>query len=264
MIFTIILFISALLISAVAGYFSIVGLTLIFSGSPLAIALMGISLEIGKLVTASFVYKNWEKINVVLKSYFVISVVVLSIITSMGIFGYLSKSYISESASIYGQEIELKTKEDLLKIEQARLKEYIEQKEKRNQPNRRIERSIDEAQLRIIDLTREIGELKSQKSSLSVEIGPIRYISELIYGENSMETIDRAVRLVIILLIFVFDPLAISLVIAANMQQSFNKTPQIKKNGSILEIDETAVFNIENEVRNNINIENIEKRNNHG
>lgn len=249
MIFAIILLLSALAISSVAAYFSIVGLTLIFSAAPQAIMVMGISLELGKLVTASFVYRWWHKLNMVMKYYFISSVVILSIITSLGIFGYLSKSYISDSASIYKSEIQIKTKEDQLAIEQKRLDNLVKQQDQRTYVVRRLEKELADTQNKIFDLTSEIGELKSQKSQLGTEIGPIRYIAELIYGDGQMDTIDKAVRIIIIAIMFVFDPLAILLVIAANMQIKSLRYTKPKKIGRrskhLLELDKEDIFKIE-------------------
>lgn len=251
MIFAIILLLSALAISSIAAYFSIVGLTLIFSAAPIAIMVMGISLELGKLVTASFLYRWWHKLNSIMKYYFVSSVIILSIITSLGIFGYLSKSYISDSASIYKSEILIKTKEEQLEIEQKRLENLIKQQDQRTYVVRRLEKELNETQDKIFKLTSELGELKSSKSELSTEIGPIRYIAELIYGDGQLDTIDKAVRIIIIGIMLVFDPLAILLIIAANMQlKSIKKRPISEKNLSkklknMLQLSSDDVFKIE-------------------
>lgn len=251
MIFAIILLLSALAISSIAAYFSIVGLTLIFSAAPQAIMIMGISLELGKLVTASFLYRWWHKLNKLMKYYFVSSVIILSIITSLGIFGYLSKSYISDSASIYKTEIQVKTKEEQLKIEQQRLENLVKQQDQRTYVVRRLEKELNDTQDKIFKLTSELGELRSQKSILGTEIGPIRYIAELIYGDGQMDTIDKAVRIIIISIILVFDPLAILLVIAANMQLKSIKKPRINEKSSaktlknMLHLSSDDVFRIE-------------------
>jgi hypothetical protein len=245
MIFAIILLLTALAISSVAAYFSVVGLALIFSAAPTAIMIMGITLEIGKLVTASFVYRWWNRLNKVMKYYFVSSVVLLSIITSLGIFGYLSKSYISDSASIYKTEVQIKTKEEQLTIEKQRLDNLLKQQGQREGAVRRLERELTDTQNKIYQLTSEIGELRSQKSELGTEIGPIRYIAELIYGDGQMDTIDKAVRIIIISIMFVFDPLAILLVVAANMQLKSVKTkPKVYKKGNTIELDKSEVFNM--------------------
>lgn len=251
MIFAIILLFSALAISSVAAYFSIVGLTLIFSAAPQAIMVMGIALELGKLVTASFVYRWWHKLNSIMKYYFVASVVILSIITSLGIFGYLSKSYISDSASIYKTEIQIKTREDQLAIEKQRLENLLSQQNQRGYAVRRLERELAAVQDKIFTLTSEIGELKANKSELGTEIGPIRYIAELIYSDSGMDTIDKAVRIIIISIMFVFDPLAILLIVAANMQlKSIRSSKQKPKNidkkmKHLVELNEEDIFNIE-------------------
>ena len=247
MIFAIILLLTALAISSIAGYFSIMGLAHIFSANPLPIIVMGCVLEVGKLVTASFVYRQWDKINFVLKTYFVASVVILSIITSLGIFGYLSKSYTSDSASIYDNETRLSTTQNLIEIERKRLDNLLQQQAKRDLPNKRIELDIRESQNKISELTKEVGIIQKDKNKQNSEIGPIRYVSELVYQKNDMETIDRAVRLIIISLMFVFDPLAILLVVAANMLlKAERRKPKARFTKNSIEIDKSSVFNIKN------------------
>lgn len=258
MLFAIILLLSAVAISAVAAYFSIVGLTLIFSAAPMAIMVMGISLEIGKLVTASFLYRWWHKINRVMKYYFTASVIVLSIITSLGIFGYLSKSYISDSATIYNTEIQIRTKEEQLKIEQNRLENLIKQQSQRDYVVRRLEKELASTQNKIFEITSEIGQLKSNKSELGTEIGPIRYIAELIYGDGQMDTIDKAVRIIIIALMFVFDPLAILLIVAANMQlksipksRKRDRSTFLSDDPNTLKIKKNSVMDFSKDMPNN-------------
>jgi hypothetical protein len=251
MIFAILLLLTALAISVVAAYFSIVGLTLIFSAAPIPIAVMGSVLELGKLVTASFLYRWWNKLNVMMRVYFFASVIILSVITSLGIFGYLSKSYISDSASIFASETQLRSKQELLAVEKTRLDNLLLQQSQRADPNRRVERQIDESQTRIYELTTDIGKLRGEKNALSTEIGPIRYIAELIYDDGQLDTIDKAVRLIILALMFVFDPLAILLVVAANMQIKslrFTKPKQKKidrKSKHLVELDREDIFKIE-------------------
>ena len=247
MIFAVILLLTALAISSIAGYFSIVGLAHIFSANPVPIIVMGCVLELGKLVTASFVYRQWEKINIVMKIYFVSSVVILSVITSLGIFGYLSKSYTSDSASIYDSETKIKTNKELLNIETERLKNLMLQQSQRENPNKRVETEIRFTQDKISTITKEIGEMQKEKNKQNSEIGPIRYISELIYHQNDLETIDKAVRLIIMTLMFVFDPLAILLVVAANMLLKAEKRKNRSKSTKYsIEIDKNDVFNIKN------------------
>jgi hypothetical protein len=182
-----------------------------------------------------------------MKTYFVSSVVILSIITSLGIFGYLSKSYTSDSAAIYDSETKLSTTQSLIEIEKKRLDNLMQQQAKRDLPNKRIELDIKESQNKISELTKEMGVVQKDKNKQNSEIGPIRYISELVYQKNDMGTIDRAVRLIIISLMFVFDPLAILLVVAANMLLKAEKRknrPKMSKYS--IEIDKSDVFNIKN------------------
>ena len=245
MIFAVILLLTALAISGIAGYFSIVGLAHIFSANVLPIVIMGSILEVGKLVTASFVYRQWNKINILMKTYFVISIIILSIITSLGIFGYLSKSYTSDSAGIYDSETQISTTKNLIDIERKRLDNLLDRQSKRETSNKKLDAEIQSSQNRISTLTKDFGEIQKNKNKQNADIGPIRYISELVYQKNDMETIDRAVRLIIMALMFVFDPLAILLVIAANMllhQRKHKIRPKYSKHS--IEIDKNSVFNI--------------------
>lgn len=243
-IFTYLLLLTALGISAVAGYFSIVGLTLIFSAAFWPIVTMGVVLEIGKLVTASFIYRMWTKVNWIMKTYFIISVLILSCITSLGIFGYLSKSYTSDSAGLFDNETKIATNKEILEVERKRLDNLLIQLGKREKGNTRIEKDIKQTQDRISELTREIGEYQKERNKQNSEIGPIRYITELFYNKNDLETIDKAVRMIIVILVFVFDPLAILLVVAANMM--LRQRSKVKKSKYSIEIEKDAVFSIKN------------------
>lgn len=242
--FTYILLLTALGISSVAAYFSIVGLTLIFSAAFWPIVIMGVVLEIGKLVTASFIYRMWTKVNWILKSYFILSVLVLSCITSLGIFGYLSKSYTSDSASLFDNETKIATNKEILEVERKRLDNLLVQLGKREKGNTRIEKDIKQTQDRISELTREIGEYQKERNKQNSEIGPIRYITELFYNKNDLETIDKAVRMIIVILVFVFDPLAILLVVAANMM--LRQKSKVKKSKYAIELNKNEVFSIKN------------------
>ena len=243
----IITLITALGISAVAAYYSIVGLMAIFSASAISIAIMGVVLEIGKLITASWLYHNWKRVPFLLKSYLTVAVVVLMFITSMGIFGYLSKAHIDQGKGV--AEIYLKVDRADGRIETERnnivryekqltnldtaLNRYLElgavskglQKREEQEPERKqLVTLINESQERIDDLLTERSEYQLQINSFEVEIGPIKYISALIYGDEALDYIDTAVRAVILTLVFVFDPLAVLLLISANISfQDYNE-----------------------------------------
>ena len=247
MILAIITLLTALGISAVAAYYSIVGLMAIFSASAISIAIMGVVLEIGKLITASWLYHNWKRVPFLLKSYLTVAVVVLMFITSMGIFGYLSKAHIDQGKGV--AEIYLKVDRADGRIETERnnivryekqltnldtaLNRYLElgavskglQKREEQEPERKqLVTLINESQERIDDLLTERSEYQLQINSFEVDIGPIKYISALIYGDEALDYIDTAVRAVILTLVFVFDPLAVLLLISANISfQDYNE-----------------------------------------
>ena len=227
----------ALAISAVAAWYSIIGLMAIFSASAVAIAIMGGVLEVGKVLTASWLYQNWSRTPFLLKSYLTIAVFVLMFITSMGIFGFLSKAHIEQTGdlNVVENQIELiqiqidrEQKDivrnqgalDLLDGALARYTEFgavtkglqarQEQKPERDALNLAVSTSGEE----IARLQEEQSKLQLQVKAFEVEVGPIRYVADLLFTDADLE---RAVRWVIIVIIFVFDPLAILLVIAANM-----------------------------------------------
>ena len=231
---------TALTISAVAAYYSIVGLIAIFSAAAIPIAVMGIVLEAGKLVTASWLYQNWKTVPKLLKGYLSFAVFVLMFITSMGIFGFLSKAHIEQTtiASDNTLEIELiqssiereytgitRAEKQLNLLDNA-LERYTElgaitkgltarkeQEEERND----LTQTITDATETIATLTKNKSTLQKEQIAIEAEVGPIRYIAELIYGESTQRILEDAVRWVIILLVLVFDPLAVLLLIAANM-----------------------------------------------
>jgi len=269
--FTYLLLFTALAISGVAAYFSIIGLTLIFSAAFWPIVTMGGVLELGKLVTASFIYRMWYNVNWLMKTYFLLSVIILSAVTSLGIFGYLSKAHIENSAKlapliekemIYEEKIKtLKESIETNRKNVSQLDASVDQVMARTSDERGAERSnqIRKAQqkerTRIADeITRaqtEIQKITEEKSPISLEIkkagselGPIKYVSELFYGQNDTETIDKAVRMVIVILVFVFDPLAILLVVGANML--LRNRPREKTSNSSIEIDKNDVFAMKN------------------
>ena len=256
--YVVLLFFSALAVSAVAAYFSIVGLMAIFPAAAMSILAMGVVLEIAKLVTASWLYQNWERANLFMKTYFIPAVVILSLITSMGIFGFLSKAHIDQGiesgdASAKIERIELRIQSNNKQIARAQrtldgfdkamdeftergyiswgLKKREEQKEERDA----MRAIISEAEADNDILYDERAELATEVRAFEVEVGPIKYIADLIY-EDGRENLEEAVRWVIIMLVLVFDPLAILLVVAANMQLNYATGRRIE----FLSLDETS------------------------
>ena len=240
MILALITLLTALAISAVAAFYSIVGLMAIFSASALSIAIMGAVLEIGKLITASWLYQNWKTIPKLLKYYLTSAVVVLMFITSMGIFGYLSKSHIDAGTNTSQLQIKLERLNNYIKSEQKTidraerqlenldkaLERYVELGAVSKGLDRRLEQEeerdiltsmVNKSQFKIDEYLDEKSEYDLKIKNFEVEVGPLKYISALIYGDDALNFLDSAVRIVILILVFVFDPLAVLLVVAANI-----------------------------------------------
>jgi hypothetical protein len=238
----IITFLSAISISVIAAGYSIMGLATLFAGAVIPIIAMGSALEVGKLVAASWLYNNWRNplVPKTIKAYLTSAVIVLIFITSMGIFGFLSKAHLDQVQPTSSNNIKIELIDKQITSQQniidrsqntldrldAALDKYIDmeyvtrglkerakQKEEREALNLAINNAIDE----IAKLTEEKGTLQLEQDKIEAEVGPIKYIAELIYGDEAKDHFDKAVRWVIIVLIFVFDPLAVLLLIAANI-----------------------------------------------
>jgi len=244
MIFIAILFLSAFLLSGVAAFYSIVGLISIFPAAEIPIVIMGISLEICKLVAASWCYRNWKNAPVVMKYYFAIAVLVLSFITSMGIFGFLSKAHIEQTTIAGDNSLQIGLLENKIQREIKRIKDAdlvisqldqtvqtlmdfdrvrgpegaiaVRESQKKERDN--LNTIIDKAQDNISGYQQENLILSKQQIKIEAEVGPIKYIAEFLYGEADKKLVEKAVRAVIIIIVLVFDPLAIILLIAANRE----------------------------------------------
>ena len=231
---------TALAISGVAAYYSIIGLIAIFSASVIPIAVMGVVLETGKLVTAAWLYHYWKKVNVLLKTYLISAVFVLMFITSMGIFGFLSKAHIEQTSvsadntlqiesidsQITRQRTDIDRAEKQLTLLDDALEKYVELgaitkglNARKDQQGERdaLTTTINDATDNIATLTQTKYELRTKQNELVAEVGPIKYIAELVYGNSNTNTLEEAVRWVILILVWVFDPLAVLLLISANI-----------------------------------------------
>jgi len=241
--FTILItFLSAISISAIAAGYSIIGLATLFAGATMPIIAMGSALEVGKLVAASWLYNNWrnELVPKTIKAYLTFAVIVLIFITSMGIFGFLSKAHLDQvqptsSNNIKIELIDTQIKQQQLIIDRSQktitlldqtLEKYIDmeyvtrglkEREKQAPERETLTKAINQASDKIAELTTQKGGLQLEQDKIEAEVGPIKYIAELIYGDEAKDHFDEAVRWVIIMLIFVFDPLAVLLLIAANI-----------------------------------------------
>ena len=241
MFLTILTFISAISISIIAAAYSIIGLATLFAGAVVPIIAMGSALEIGKLVAASWLYQNWQNdVPKLLKTYLFTAIIVLIFITSMGIFGFLSKAHLDQVKPTSSNTIKIKAIDNQIVRQQNTidrsektltqldksievfldndfasrgLKERQKQEEERKQLNIAIKNASDE----IAKLSNEKANLQLAQDKIEAEVGPIKYVAELIYGDKAENHFDEAVRIVILILIFVFDPLAVLLLIAANI-----------------------------------------------
>ena len=215
---------SALLIAFSAAFFSVFGLSKLFAGAELSVIIMASSLEFGKLVAASFLYRYWDKINLLQKFYMTFATIILIIITSAGIFGFLSNAYQGATVEFEKESTNLIFKEDRLKqLEEDKqyLKDELQQAIADLPDNYRTARrklredyqpQISEINKDIITLKGEIGDLKIALVETGVDVGPAIYLARVFDTE-----IDTVVKWFILILIFVFAPLAVSLVIAANV-----------------------------------------------
>lgn len=245
---TYLLFINALSLSIIAEYFAIMGLMAIFSGAPISIAVMAGILGVAKIVITSWLYRNWKDTPRIMKSYFVAAIAVLMLLTSMGIFGYLSKAHLEQGLVSGDASAKVALIDEKIKLQ----KENIDAARKTlnqldNQVNAALERSttesgadrsaairrsqsreratlistIEAAQKETAKLNEEKAPLAIELRKIQAEVGPIKYIAALIYEDSaSEETLEKAVRWVIILIVFVFDPLAVLMFIAYNQTVS--------------------------------------------
>ena len=265
MFLTLLTFLSAISISVIAAGYSIVGLATLFAGAVVPIIAMGSALEVGKLVAASWLYHNWNSdVPRLLKTYLFGAIIILIFITSLGIFGFLSKAHLDQvkptsSNAIKIQVIDKQISQQNLIIERAEKqitlldkalevyidKEYVSRglKERKKQEEERtlLNNAINEASDKIAELTNQKAELSLAQDKIEAEVGPIKYVAELIYGENAQDNFDKAVRFVILILIFVFDPLAVLLLIAANISLR-----QWRKKRNLIKSEEK--FNLEEQL----------------
>ena len=215
---------SALLIAGSAAFFSVFGLSKLFAGAQFAVVIMAGSLEFGKLVAASFLYRYWDKINIAHRTYMTIATVILILITSAGIFGFLSNAYQGATVSFEKETTALLYKED--RLEQLQndkkfLKEELEaavaelpdnyrtaKRKLREEYQPKINKINDD----IINLKSEVGDLKVQIIETGVEVGPAIYLARVFDTD-----VDSVVKFFIFILIFVFDPMAVMFVISYNV-----------------------------------------------
>lgn len=252
----------ALSLSSVAAWYSIIGLTAIFAGAVIPVIIMGGILEVGKITTTVWLRKYWNRCGFMLKLYLVPAVIALALLTSMGIFGFLSKAHMEHGLntgdsqaklSLYDEKI--KTQRDNIELARKALTQMDNQVDQRlsrgdseNSAERavqirrqqagertKLQKEIGDAQKEIAKLNEERAPIAAENRKVEAEVGPIKYIAALIYGDNAdNNTLEAAVRWVIILLVIVFDPLAIALVLAANASKEWDKEKEDEEGDSPL------------------------------
>ena len=227
-------FLSAFLLSGIAAYYSVIGLAAIFTGAFWPIVFMGSVLELSKLVTTSWLYRNWKTCPFLLKSYLTFAVVILMIITSMGIFGFLSKAHIDSTMDAGVNTIEIKTLVQQEKITKERLDYLLARAKDPSTASNRLDKQIQDTQKELTEINKRKLPLLKESNKLTAEVGPIKYVGDMIYGVEDETGLDKAVRLVIMLIMVVFDPLAVLLLIAANMSMVRQGGRPIVKNGEVV------------------------------
>ena len=268
---------SGLAISAVAIYYSVIGLAAIFSAAVVAIMVMGAILEVAKLVAAWWLKANWDRAPFLLKSYMLIAVVVLMLITSMGIFGFLSKAHTDQAivtgdvqAQVYLIDEQIRVERENIANAQSLIKQLddavigiqaagndreIKQRDGSTVTQSSAERAlqvrraqakdrsnltgqIEESQTKILALQQKKAPIAANMREVEAKVGPIKYIAQLIYGDNPDENLlEKAVTWVIITIVFVFDPLAILLLLASQMSFQWARQEKEERNDELVQED---------------------------
>jgi hypothetical protein len=270
MIFGLFILAVALSISAVAAYYSIAGLTAIFAAAVMPIIIMGAVLEVGKIAATVWLHKFWPRANIQFKLYLVPAILVLMLITSMGIFGFLSKAHMDQNISVGDSAAQVAILDEKIKTEQDNIKSQrdniqtaktaiqqmnaqvdqllgrtdddrganraVQVRKQQARERKNLQNDIAQSQKEIETINSRIAELNQQRAPIAAEsrkieaeVGPIKYIAALIYGDNpNADLLERAVRWVIILLVLVFDPLALILILAAEQTIQWSREDKNK------------------------------------
>jgi len=237
----------ALALSAVAAYYSIAGLVVLFAAAAVPVMVMASVIEFAKVVATSWLYRNWDTAPRFIKYYLTVAVAILMIITSMGIFGYLSKAHIDQGVpagqvmdqlALYDEKI--KVEKDNIDAARKAIKQMDEAVDqtlsrsddekgatkaaslRRTQQKERAQLAADisKAQSNIVSIQTERAPIAAQVRQVTAEVGPLKYVAELFYDTADATILDKAVRFVILMIVAVFDPLAIILLVAANHSMS--------------------------------------------
>ena len=247
----------ALILSTIAAWYSIIGLTTIFAGAVVPVIIMGSALELAKITTTVWLRKYWHRAGLLIKLYLVPAVMAIALITSMGIFGFLSKAHMDQGITtgdvqakiaIYDEKI--KTEKENIEANRKALKQMDEgvdqvlgrstdekgaekavaMRKSQQKERTRLQNEILQSQKSIAELNDARAPIAAEVRKVEAEVGPIKYIAALLYGDNpDANILERAVRWVIILLVIVFDPLALMLVLAANQSKDWDDEEPVEE-----------------------------------
>lgn len=237
--FIVVLGLSAAVISLTGATFSIMGLTKLFSGAPVAVAIMAGALELAKMVSASFLHRQWHNMNIIMKLYLSLAVGILMCITSMGIFGYLSYAYQHTSKELKDTMVRLdylQSEDRKVRAEKERMQKELDnipasRISKRMELQKELEPAMQALEKQSIEVTMKMRNEELKKLSFQTEIGPVIYVAEAL-GANT----DRVATYLILLFVIVFDPLAVCLVLATTFaithRDAFHHAPPARTNRS--------------------------------
>lgn len=248
--------ITGLALSVVAEYYSIAGLTAIFSAAVIPTIIMGITLGLGKVMATIWVKRNWDTAPWNIKIYLCLAIAVLMVITSIGTFGFLSKAHSDQSlvsgdvqAKIAVYDEKIKTAKENIDANRKALKQFDEAvdqvmgrstdekgadkavaiRRSQQKERARLQTEIAAEQKTIAELNEVRAPISAEVRKVEAEVGPIKYIAQFVYGETDTSVLERSVTWIIVLIIFVFDPLALMLLIAS--QISFQRMRPVIEEG---------------------------------
>jgi hypothetical protein len=256
MIFGYLMMVIAITISAIAAWYSVEGLTAIFAAAVVPVIIMGGALEAGKITATVWLHNNWARISWAYKTYLIPAIVFLMLLTSMGIFGFLSKAHSDQNlvsgdamskVAIYDEQI--KTEKDNIDANKRALQQMDAQVDSllgRTDTERGAERAVlvrkqqakerASLQTEIVTAQKKIAKLQEERAPLAAEfrkieadVGPVKYIAAFVYGDNpDANVLERAVSWIIILIVIVFDPLALCLILASNKQLEWAREDKVR------------------------------------
>jgi hypothetical protein len=244
----------------------VAGMATLFSGAYVATIVMASALEASKVISAAWLKTNWHLASRFLKVYLTTTVVVLSCITSMGTFGYLSKAHLEQQSQLNLSSLQLQPLQDQIDLEQRKLKnaqtsldtldhlantsdpkDAVTVRGRQKRERQYLNTELNDSTRKLEVLNAKVLPLRTKQAITTADIGPLKYIAELIYGADAEQHFDQAVRFVIISIVIVFDPLAIVLLLAATtgltvLEEEPDPVKPKRKRG-VVEIPESTIMN---------------------